>query len=82
VFIDRASHVFAVLGLQSPIADILGPRVPQVTDAVLLPFGGRIIVDGLLTKVPVSFGARIREMLDETYRAARQCGTVVRTLPH
>jgi hypothetical protein len=82
VFIDRASRVFAVLGLHSPIADILGPGLPQVTDAVLVPFAGRIVIDGLLTRNPVSFGSRIREMLDETYRQARQRGALVKSLPY
>src|SRR5712692_4657227 len=50
VFLSEKSggHAYGVLGLVSPIEDIVGPVVPVYTKAVLLPFEGQIIYDSLL----------------------------------
>ena len=40
--------VFGVLGLYSPLTELVR-AVPAYVDACLLPFGERIIIDGILT---------------------------------
>lgn len=47
VFFSEDDQAFAVLGLQSDLEDIV-PQPPCYVSAVLLPFGDRIITDGLI----------------------------------
>jgi len=52
-------------------------RWPYYTKAVLLPFKGRIIYDGLLQGYNMSFGGGIKSRLKETYMAAKQNGRII-----
>jgi hypothetical protein len=79
VFMDGSS-VFGVLGLYSSIEELLGPKLPQYTEAVLLPFADCIIVDGLLVRDTISFGPGIRKNLQERYRRAHDMGAIVTSL--
>jgi hypothetical protein len=82
VFIEtKTSCVFGVLGLCSPLEELLGPRPPRLTDTVLLPFEGYIVIDGLLTRHGITFGAGIRRMLEDSYRNAKANGRIVTSLP-
>ena len=56
--------VYGVIGIVSPIAEILPYAPPIMVDAVLLPFGNKIIFDSLLNSYPVRFGSGIRKGLD------------------
>lgn len=40
-------HAYGVLGLLRPIEEVVGLTLPVYTKAVLLPFEGQIIYDGL-----------------------------------
>ena len=68
------SHAYGVLGLISPIEDIVGPSsyLPIYVDAVLLPFEGQITYDGLPQLYRISFGSGIRAELNDTYRNAQE----------
>jgi len=50
VFLDdrEPPHAYGVLGLVSPLEQIVGPYLPILVEAVLLPFEDRIIYDSLL----------------------------------
>ncbi len=69
---ESPARAYGVLGLVSPVEEIVGPRLPVYVQAVLLPFEGRIIYDSLLAPYPVSFGAGIRRSLREAYRDAQE----------
>jgi hypothetical protein len=75
VFIG-GNKVYGVVGLHDEIGDVV-PYVPFYCRAVLLPFKGRIIYDGLLEGYRVSFGAGIKRNLKETYMAAKQQGKII-----
>ncbi len=68
------SHAYGVLGLISPIEDIVGPSsyLPIYVEAVLLPFEGQITYDGLPQLFRLSFGPGIRAGLNDTYRNAQE----------
>ena len=51
-----------------------------MTTAVLLPFKGRIIYDGLLSPFRVTFGPGIRQRLGEAYKDAKQSHGIIATL--
>jgi hypothetical protein len=77
VFIG-GDQVYAVLALYDPFEDVLPYRnLPYYTKAVLLPFKGKIIYDGLLEGYAVSFGSGIKFDLKEIYMTAKQNGRIV-----
>ena len=73
-------QVYGVLALQDSLEDIVGgQRPPIAVKAVLLPFKGRIIYDGLLSYYSVFFGGNIKRNLNEDYMTAKQNGRIVTT---
>lgn len=70
--------VYGVFALYDRLEDVLPyVRWPHYTKAVLLPFKGKIIYDGLLQGYRVSFGGGIKSNLKETYMAAKQNGRII-----
>lgn len=66
------NNVFGVVGIYSPVPELVR-TVPAYVDAFLLPFGDRIIIDGILTSpgVQLSFGAGMRRIFERQYAEAR-----------
>jgi len=77
VFIG-GEKVYGVLALYQTLENVL-PYVqwPHYTQAVLLPFKGKIIYDGLLHGYNISFGSGIKSSLKETYMAAKQNSRII-----
>ena len=81
VFIGSDNKVYAVLGLHDAFDDMFHPReLPRYVKAVLLPFQGKIVYDGLLQGYNVFFGRGISSGLKETYMAAKQNDRIIETL--
>lgn len=73
--------VYGVVGLYDRIEDVMAPRHPPVlVRAILLPFKGKILYDGLLQSHPILFGDGFRAVLGKTYMEARQSGQIVTSL--
>ena len=73
-------QAYGVLGLVSPIQEIISMPPPVLVQAVLLPFEDRIIYDSLLIPYRVMFCAGIRRRLNEAYRRVQEQGGVTTTL--
>jgi hypothetical protein len=82
VFLTESTpaHAYGVLGLVSPIEEIVGPTVPIYVQAVLLPFEDQIIYDSLLEPYRIFFGSGIRSGLNESYRNAQEREGIITTL--
>jgi hypothetical protein len=81
IFIDSGGgEVFAVKGLYTVIEDVVGPYLPVLVDAVLLPFGDEIIYDSLMQPYNISFGSGIRGNLKATYDDAKERGAILTAL--
>ena len=82
IFLSEASpaRAYGVLGLVSPLEEIVGPYLPIYVQAVLLPFEGRIIYDSLLAPYSISFGSGIRRSLRDSYRDAQERDGVITAL--
>ncbi len=82
IFIDDKdpAGVYAVLGLYSPIAEVVGPYLPVLVQAVLLPFEDQIIYDGLVLPYNVMFGPGIRGNLKHIYEDAKERGDIITSL--
>jgi hypothetical protein len=80
IFMGNA-QVYGVLGLYDRFEDVLSGRpLPILVEAVLLPYKGKIIYDGLLRPYDIHFGAGIRSGLREEYLTAKQNGRIVTSL--
>jgi hypothetical protein len=82
VLIDQneQARVYGVLGLVSPIEDVVPHPLPTLARMTLLPFKGRITYDGLLAPYNVYFGSGIRSNLNDIYRAANERGRIITSL--
>jgi hypothetical protein len=76
IFIGK--HVYGVLGIFSPLSELVG-NVPAIVRAVLLPFRNVIITDGLITKpgVDITIGPSIKRDLQKQYLAAQQSQRII-----
>jgi len=72
IFIGDNDQVYSVHGIQDPLEEIIPAyALPQMVQAVLLPFKGLIIYDGLLAGYNVHFGGGIRGNLKNAYDIAK-----------
>ena len=72
---------YGVLSLMDSFENLLGPRLPHLCKAVLLPFQGKIVYDGLLAGYNITFGGGIRRRLKESYDDAKERQGIITTLP-
>ncbi len=73
IFISETDDVYAVHGLNQGLDEIVPPSyLPVMVEAVLLPFAGKIVYDGLLSPYNIHFGGGIRKNLKEAYMIAKQ----------
>lgn len=75
------NKAYGVLGLADPIQTVVSPCLPRAVKAVLLPFNGEIIYDGLIGVYGITFGGGFRRMLDEEYRRAKRAFGIITSLP-
>jgi hypothetical protein len=83
IWIDDSTpaKVYGVLGITHGLEEIIPrARLPIRVKAVLLPFKGRIIYDGLLSGYNLFFGSGISSSLQEEYMTAKQNGRILETL--
>ncbi|CAK0770438.1 conserved hypothetical protein [Gammaproteobacteria bacterium] len=78
---SRGSPVaYGVLGIVSPIDEIIIWPPPVLVEAILLPFEGKIIYDSLLSPYSITFGSGIRNSLNNDYRTVRERGQIITSL--
>lgn len=77
IFIEN-DEVYGVLGLHKSFDEIISrSRLPLYVQAVLLPFKGKIIYDGLFKAHNVFFGSGIKIDLKESYMRAKQNNRII-----
>jgi hypothetical protein len=77
---DPPYKAYGVLGLADPIEEVVGPNLPILANAVLLPFKGQIIYDGLVAPYHVFFGGGARRNLNEDYNRAKETFGIITSL--
>lgn len=81
IFIGKDDKVYAVHGIQDPLEEVIPSyALPQMVEAILLPFKGKIIYDGLLSGYSIHFGGGIRSNLSRLYMTAKQKDRIITTL--
>jgi len=74
---ESPSRALGVLGLTDEIVDMLPYEPPMLVTAVLLPWKGRIVCDGLIRFSNVVVGNNMRKSFSETYRQAKVRGIMI-----
>lgn len=77
----KPTLAYGVLALSQPFDELVGPYLPFLTEAVLLPFKGRIVYDGLMTGYNISFGGGVKRMLNESFKEAKERHGIITSLP-
>lgn len=81
IFIGKDDQIYAVHGIQDPLDEVIPSyALPRMVEAILLPFKGKIIYDGLLAGYNIHFGAGIRSNLNHAYAVAKQKNRIITTL--
>lgn len=74
-------HLYGVLGLTTPIDAVIGGApLPVMVKATLLPFGNRIIYDGIMELYRVVFGKGIRTGLNREYKRLKDREGIIEQL--
>jgi hypothetical protein len=73
---------YGVIGIVSALEDCLHPPPPVLINAVLLPFEGKIIYDGLISAYSISFGSGIRRNLMQDLRKATELNGLITSLEY
>ncbi|MBU2610356.1 MAG: hypothetical protein ABIL11_16655 [Chloroflexota bacterium] len=77
----KDERVYAVHGILDPLDEVIPSyALPQMVEAVLLPFKGQIIYDGLLQGYSIHFGSGIRSNLNYDYTVAKHKERIITTL--
>lgn len=78
---DKPPKVYGVVALNSPFEEIIGPYLPIMVEAVLLPFNDKIIYDSIFLPYRITFGGGIRRSLNDTYQEAKARFGIITSLP-
>ena len=78
---DTPSVAYGVLALSQPFEELIAPRLPVLTQTVLLPFKNGIVYDGLMSNYNITFGPGIRRNLDQDFKTAKDRHGIVTSLP-
>lgn len=73
----ESGRVFGILGLTQPLDEIVSQQFPALVETILMPFRGRIVCDGLISSFAIYIGPGLRRSLGETYRAAKDEGSIL-----
>jgi len=81
VTMEGDPKAYGVIGLTESLKDKLDCPLPFVVNAVLLPFGDRIVYDGLLFYRNVIFGSGIKPVFNRRYMDAKTRYGIITSLP-
>ncbi len=78
---EKIPKAYGVLALQTPFEEMFGSHLPVLINAVLLPFKGKIIYDGILFSYPVILGGNMYRSFNDAYQYAKMQFGIITSLP-
>ncbi len=78
---DDPPKAYGVYALNTTFEEMLGPYLPLMVDAVLLPYRDKIIYDGIFSPYSISFGSGIRRRFNDDYQLAKSRFGIITSLP-
>ncbi|GAB6163034.1 hypothetical protein JCM12298_21940 [Desulfothermus naphthae] len=79
--LDDPPKAYGVLAILSTFEEIIGPDLPIMVEAILLPFNNKIIYDGILLPYPITFASGIRCSMNYAYQEAKSRFGIITSLP-
>ena len=67
--------------MNTTFEEMIGPQLPVMIGAVLLPFKDRIVYDSIFNPYPINFGSGVRQILNNTYQQAKSRFGIITSLP-
>ena len=83
IFLDlkeESPKVYGVLALYHSFEEVVGP-LPVMADAILLPFKGKIVYDGIVNRSSLTFGSSARRNFNDAYQKAKFRFGIIESLP-
>ena len=77
---EGAPVFYGVKGLESSIAEVLDYKIHTIVNAVLLPFGDKIIYDGLVASYSLVFDKDIYASISKSYEEAERELRIIRQI--
>lgn len=74
-------YVYGVYALNDPFQMFWGNNLPVMVEAVLLPYKGKIIYDGLISNYPIHLGRGIRSSIKNSYALMEGRYGIITELP-
>lgn len=83
VFLDQSEppRAYGVLGIITPLEEMIGSNLPIMVEATLLPFKNKIVYDGTLLPYNIIFGSGIRRSINDAYSQAKTNFGIITSLP-
>ena len=78
---DKTPKAYGVFSLTTTFEEMIGPYLPIMVDAVLLPFNDKIIYDSIFSPYSITFGGGIRRSLSDAYQEAKSRFGIITSLP-
>ncbi len=75
------AKAYGVQELAVPWENMLGPNLPRIVEATLLPFKDIIIFDGTFSSYNLFFGSGMRRSINDTFRQAKTSYGIITSLP-
>lgn len=73
--------VYGVNALSEPFQNLFGNNLPMMVEAVLLPFNGKIIYDGIVSSYSIRFGRGLKNSLKSEHAIAESKYGIITELP-
>lgn len=83
IFLEPAKppKAYGVLALTFTFEEMVGPYLPIMVEAVLLPFSDKIIYDSILIPYRITFGRGICHSFNDAYQEAKSRFGIITSLP-
>jgi len=78
---DEPPKAYGVFALNSTFEEMVGPYLPIMVEAVLLPFNDKIMYDSIFVPYRITFGSGIRRSFNDAYQKAKSRFGIITSLP-
>lgn len=73
IHIENGGKIYGVTGISEPIPEVIHScALPVYADMVLVPFGDRIVYDGIVLSYNMKLGSNIRKNINAQYMAVKE----------
>lgn len=79
--VEEPPKAYGVLALTTTFQEMIGPNLPIMVEAVLLPFKDKIIYDSIFIPYSITFGSNIRSDFNDAYQRAKLSFGIITSFP-